>query len=481
MHRRRDVAARRRPGAVVECLEGRTLLSTTFFVATKGSDANSGTDPAHAWQHIQHAFDVATPGSTVNVLAGRYNEKLTLNVSGNATDGFITFQALGKVTISGRGVAGSDIIFINNRNYVRIVGFNIADDLRVNNGAGIRLTSADDNIQILDNRIENITGLRAMGITAYGTDPVAGISNLVISGNEVFHCQSAPSEALTLNGNVHDFSVTHNYVHDVNSIGIDLIGGEGMSADPATDLARNGEVSDNRVTRAKPIRGADRDAAGIFVDGAQNAVIERNICWADQVGIEVGAVHPVAVAMDDSIRDNIVYSNKLVGVSIGGSDASQGRVRNCVISNNTIYHDGASRSGGGEIRAQWGSNNVFENNLIVAAAGGALINFEYGETADTSDYNLLFTPRGVAASPFEWASQPVIGVAGWQEDSQQDYHSLFASPRFNRRAGILRLDPASPGVNAGDPAFTPAAGETDINGQPRVLGGRVDVGADEVA
>src|SRR5258708_2561185 len=112
--RTRPPAARRQRGSTrLETLEARMLFSTTFYVSLKGSDANPGTDPAHPWRHIQEAFDFATPGSTVDVMPGTYHEKLTLNVSGNATDGFITFQAVGKVTISGRGVAGSDIILIN--------------------------------------------------------------------------------------------------------------------------------------------------------------------------------------------------------------------------------------------------------------------------------------------------------------------------------------------------------------------------------
>ncbi len=35
-------------------------------------------------------------------------------------------------------------------------------------------------------------------------------------------------------------------------------------------------------------------------------------------------------------------------------------------------------------------------------------------------------------------------------------------------------------INAGDPNFAPAPGETDVDGQARVMGGRVDIGADEV-
>src|SRR5262249_20720564 len=35
-------------------------------------------------------------------------------------------------------------------------------------------------------------------------------------------------------------------------------------------------------------------------------------------------------------------------------------------------------------------------------------------------------------------------------------------------------------VNAGDPAYVAGIGETDIDGAPRVGGGRVDIGADEI-
>jgi hypothetical protein len=63
------------PNALMEPLESRSLLSATYFVSPTGNDANTGVDAAHAWRHIQKAFDAAAPGSTVNVLPGRYNEK----------------------------------------------------------------------------------------------------------------------------------------------------------------------------------------------------------------------------------------------------------------------------------------------------------------------------------------------------------------------------------------------------------------------
>ena len=43
----------------------------------------------------------------------------------------------------------------------------------------------------------------------------------------------------------------------------------------------------------------------------------------------------------------------------------------------------------------------------------------------------------------------------------------------------LRLQANSPAINAGDPTFTPDLGQTDLSGVPRVLCGRVDIGAYE--
>jgi hypothetical protein len=152
----------------MEALEGRRLLAATFYVSLRGNDANAGTDPQHAWRHIQQAMNAATPGSTVLVLPGTYDEKLTVNVSGDATDGFTTFQASGHVVINGRGVIGADIINLNNQNYVQIIGFNIENDLNISDGSGIRMNGRDDHVNLLNNVIHNITGVSAMGITVYG-------------------------------------------------------------------------------------------------------------------------------------------------------------------------------------------------------------------------------------------------------------------------------------------------------------------------
>ena len=45
----------------------------------------------------------------------------------------------------------------------------------------------------------------------------------------------------------------------------------------------------------------------------------------------------------------------------------------------------------------------------------------------------------------------------------------------------LRLSAGSPCINTGDPDFVPEPDETDIDGDARVIGPGVDIGADEVS
>ncbi|MHC4108382.1 MAG: choice-of-anchor Q domain-containing protein, partial [Planctomycetota bacterium] len=60
-------------------------------------------------------------------------------------------------------------------------------------------------------------------------------------------------------------------------------------------------------------------------------------------------------------------------------------------------------------------------------------------------------------------------------ENNLDTDPLFLDPA----TGEYHLAAESPAINAGDPGFVAAADETDIDGDPRVVGAVVDLGADE--
>ena len=66
--------------------------NASFYVSTTGDDLNPGTQTA-PWRTVQHAADTARAGSTVNVRGGIYEELVSINASGNSSDGYITFRS----------------------------------------------------------------------------------------------------------------------------------------------------------------------------------------------------------------------------------------------------------------------------------------------------------------------------------------------------------------------------------------------------
>jgi hypothetical protein len=80
-----NLASRLRAAATsaAEFLERRQLLSTTWYVATTGSDNNAGTMNA-PFQTIQHAANLAQAGDTVLIRGGIYHETVTPANSGAA-------------------------------------------------------------------------------------------------------------------------------------------------------------------------------------------------------------------------------------------------------------------------------------------------------------------------------------------------------------------------------------------------------------
>ncbi|MGC1870607.1 MAG: right-handed parallel beta-helix repeat-containing protein [Acidobacteriaceae bacterium] len=487
-----------------------TASPALLYVSTHGSDSNPGTKDK-PFLTVQRAADVAKPGDTINLRGGKYCERLAVTSSGNASQGFITFRSEPGETAMLDGscltpeVGDSPMVALRNVSYVKIEHLEIgsyktADRTRV--PAGIRVYGHGSHIEILDNNVHNIEqtypgregpgrGANGFGIAVYGTDATSPITDLIVDGNEVHNLQTGSSESLVLNGNVTNFRVTRNRVHNNNNIGIDIIGFERTAPDPSVDRARDGIVAENHVyditSRGNPAYGNDANSDGIYVDGGTRVVIERNIVNNVDFGIELASEHFHRDTSYIIARNNLIYSCHTAGISIGGYDEKRGSTHDTVIVNNTLYKNDAWHTGTGEIQMQFYlRNNVFKNNIVYIGDSDRVMRSRSGRMDPntptvTFDHNLYYSPAGANAVKWSFDGKDYSSFQAYVKATGEDRDSKFAEPKFvDPAAHNFHLKKDSPAIGAGVNLGKDIVGSEDLDGNPRCTNGKIDLGCYEM-
>ncbi|MGA7622904.1 MAG: DUF1565 domain-containing protein [Candidatus Acidiferrales bacterium] len=498
----------------------RSAYAATYYVSASGNDANSGsiTSP---WRTIQHAANSVKAGDTVYVRAGVYNEVVSIPASGSASAGSITFSSYpGELaSIDGTGLsipnAQWGLVTIENQSYITINGFEIRNystsstkDVPI----GIYILGAGRYLQITNNHIHNIAttakgcAANAFGMTVYGTQAPNSISNLMITGNEIDHTTTGCSETLSVDGNVENFTITNNLIHDDNNIAIGAIGFEGvapvgsMCGSELCDRARYGEISHNIVynitSNSNPAYGSGSNnhsygADGIYIDGGTEITIERNLVHNTDIGIEMSSENPgkqtpgVEKADYITTRNNVIYQSNSVGITIGGYAKGKGGTDHCNIVNNTLYDDDTAKTGEGEFQIQWyATNNIFENNILYAGAQGIFV-YDYTTSEPNPavlDYNLYYSTVGASKGMWTWQKKTYTGYSSYLSSTGNDSHSPpFLNPEFISQASQPNLDlrSNSPAIAAGANLGSSVVGTVDFAGNPRVQGGEINIGAYE--
>jgi NPCBM/NEW2 domain/Right handed beta helix region len=470
-----------------------SMQGPVHWVASEGEDAGPGTRD-EPWATLQHAADSVGPGATVYVREGVYEQRVDIRASG--TPGRpITFEAAPgeRVVLDGSSLevpAGQNaMIAIDSRRFVTIRGFEITgyrSDASGHVPIGILVTGAADHIRLAGNVVRDMgttfegrNGGDAHGIAVFGSAGDHPIEEVEIVDNELANLTLGSSEALVVNGNVKDFRIEGNEVHDTNNIGIDVIGFEGTAPDPTVDQARDGIVRGNVVwnvdSYGNPAYGNDRSADGIYVDGGRDILVEGNIIHDVNIGIELASEHAGRSTRNVTARNNLVYDSTAIGIAIGGYDRRRGSTEDCVIVNNTVVN-----TDGVELLVQFDTrNNVIANNVIVAGARHVFVENDYLENAgNVLDHNLYFSVDGSSTGTWQWRGVGYDDFDRWSARSGNDHHSIFADPGFEDVAAHdFSLRAGSPAIDAG--AFLAASGATDLRGDPRAQAGGIDLGAIE--
>ncbi len=165
-------------------------------------------------------------------------------------------------------------------------------------------------------------------------------------------------------------------------------------------------------------------------------------------------------------------------------------VTSCLFSGNTAYWGGGVSNVDSDPTI---ANCTFGRNVAYTVGSGL-----YNCNGSPIVSNCLFRDEGPTEIGNFGTSVPAIGFSdvqgGLPVGALDDGGNFNLDPMFlrppnpgpdgywngvNDDYGDLRLQAGSPCINAGDPAFVPQAGETDLEGHARVLCGRVDIGAYE--
>ena len=336
------------------------------FVSLVGHDTNPGTQD-QPWQTIQQAVDRLTPGDTLYVREGKYPEQIRVKVSGIPEEK-ITLRNYEqeRVTLAG----GS--IFVNNQSHLCIQGFHITNTR--GEKAAIEVTGNGGFVDIVGNEIH---GLRSRGTAALRVG--GSMHHFSINGNHVHHNDTGNQEAIRVHESTRDFTVINNHVSDNSNIGIDIVGWAQFGKPTRGLIARNRVY--NNATNAPW-------AAGIYLDGPDNMVVEHNISSGHYFGYKLGCEPPDDTSKGHIFRYNIAYNNTEYGLGIGGWTG--GEVHHCQVYNNVFANNhreiGFSKNPG--------HHHQVINNILYNPTGQS-INYLRQKPADTTiDYNCYFTQYG---------------------------------------------------------------------------------------
>lgn len=479
-----------------------------YYVSDNGSESNKGAIDA-PFQSINTALSHAMPGDTVMVRGGTYYEKVIFPKSGIMGKN-ITVKAFPgeKPVIDGSKIIVSGwmaLVTLSNVRYISLEGVDICNLTSAafnTDPEGIAINGDSHDITIKNCNIYNIKSNasladwrsgHAMLVIGNGT---TAITNLVIIGCTVHDTQTGTSENVTLAGNIDGFIFSHNKVYDTENIGIIVAGGDNLDpkGNVATNYARNGVISDNEfhdntMTRTPAIWGPDRyGAISIYICGGANTIIERNKVYNSDRGIGLVSESNTYATKTTIVRNNFVYNCYRTGIYMGDYlNYTSGGTKNCYVLNNTLYQNnrvaGAFGEIEGEIRlTEHCDSNVIKNNIIYARPVDVFIH-KYTSTGSNNviDNNLYFT---TGTPQWIWNSTngtPYTDLNTWRTAIGNDANSSSGSdPLFmNTSLPDLHIQLSSPAKNTGQVISVGINGETDIDGNARIVNNKISKGAQQ--
>ena len=257
--------------------------------------------------------------------------------------------------------------------------------------------------------------------------------------------------------------------------------------------------SSNVTIADNVFRGNSGQTGGVSVRGSSQVTLISDVFSANTASDYGGAVY------SDSAASVLLEGCQLLGnaARVGGAAANFGQLtaRNCAMVGNTATSGGALVNAAGTISV---TNCTLAAN-VASVRAGVLWSYSWAITHWTNNIVWANAAPEAPVAFLHWKASMSIGfcdVENGQAGIVREAETVFdwqagnidANPLFLRNPsdggdgwgvgnnddyGDPHLQAASPCIDAGDPAGD-YTGQKDLDGQPRVLGGRVDIGADEI-
>ena len=407
------------------------------YVSRSGSDAKDGLSWAKAKLTVQAGLNAAVAGDEVWVAKGTYVECVTLKAGASLYGGFAGTETV----LAQRNRTANETILDGN-----------AVGTVVTSPSGATSTTRLDGLTIRNCKATTGVGVLCGG----GSSPT--IANNIITANAGCGVLCSSSSAAVITN---------------NTIAANVGGIDCLSSYPT--------ITGNTITGNTIAGNASAWCGGIRCQGCESPIaitfntIADNSSMTGGAGIEVHSLSSVTITNNTILRNTTMET---------GGGVFVGRAASLVVANNLVAENVAYSGGGLHCfaTAMTISNNTIVCNSVTRDGGGI---YMAGDAATISNNLIAYNSSGLFTS----AKTSSIGFCCVYGNLLYDYSGLSNPTGSNGNISVnpglanmpygnmhLRVD--SPCVDAGDSTVV-QTGWTDIDGQPRIAGTRVDIGADE--
>jgi hypothetical protein len=418
-----------------------TIAAASSLIAVPSSQAATINVPA-GQPTIQGAINAASNGDTVLVAPGTYPENI--NFEGKAIT--VTSSGGPAVTTINGGGNGPVVLFVSGEGTGSVLsGFTITNG---NSNSGSQLWNGGGGGIVVFNAGPTIRGnVITQNVACFW-------GGGIYVGSTLF-----PGPSAVIEGN----QITENVVGDGCAGG----GGGGI----AVTSTGSTQITGNTISGNSVVPG---EGGGIYLFGVTTPIVENNVITNNSAmfsGGQGGGIYLVPDASTEltenvQIIQNLIFGNTADdggGVYVGTGNG------NVIFTSNTIADNNGSYGGSGAYLEIYSAGIQSYNNLIIGAPGESALYASCEGAPVTLFNNDLFAP---GANGIQTFNCDVIGNLGTNGN-------VSADPLFLDGTSNFHLQYGSPAVGVGD-SSAPNLPSTDLDGNPRLVNGNIDMGVYEL-